>query len=202
MSNRGTLARVIGASLVLLVTLSPVPMAGANPGGEGDAADTRGKLDIAAIRHGHGGSPRVLAHRVITWEKWDSRVLGPGGKGDLDLIFSTRKNECAELMIRVVRRHGNLRAQIRSYDPLGCGPYDDSGGGSDFVKMDARVGRPSPRSVRIAFDRSELLPRWDDDYKWSVQTRWESDRCPNGTCYDSGPDEGRGMRGVVKHTLR
>ena len=194
--------RRIGATLAVLVVLSVAPIAGASRGGEGDRKDVRGRLDVAAMWHNHGAKRRVLAHRVITWANWNPRILGPGKRGELNFIFSTRKNSCAEYLVRVVRRHGKLQAQIRSYDPLGCGPYDDSGGGSDFVEMDARFSRPDDHSVRIAFDRSELLPRWDDDYKWSVQTRWHSDRCPNGTCYDSGPDEGQGMRGIVKHTLR
>jgi hypothetical protein len=202
LSGKVNLMRTISASLALAITLVSAPSAIADTDRAGDPDDIKGKLDIAAIHHGHGADVDTLTHRVTTHEGWKSRILGPGGKGELRLIFSTRKNACAEQAISIVRRKGRLIARIAFYDPLGCGPYDDSGGGSPYEKMNARVRRTDDRSVRLVFDRSELLPRWDDDYRWSAETRWQSERCSHRVCYDSGPDEAGGDRGILRHELR
>lgn len=164
-----------------------------------DADDTRGRLDVKQIRHGHGTRMGLLRHRIAMHGEWGTRVLRRKGAGELYLIFSTRGNNCAEQRVKIVKRDGELSAFIQAYDPVGCGRYDDSGAMSEYVALDAEIDRRRGRDIIVTFDKRDLRKKLDD-YSWSVMTILESQRC-NDSCIDYGPDDGKGVRGVLVHDL-
>lgn len=164
-----------------------------------DADDTSGRLDVRYIRHGHGTEMRLLRHRISTRGEWGNRLLRRKGAGRIYLLFSTSGNDCSELRMRVVRREGDLRASIQTYDPGGCGPNDDMGAQSNFQRVDAEIERRRGTDLIVTFPK-RVLGRSLDGYKWSVQTELKSRRCDR-RCIDFAPDEGDGRRGVLLHDL-
>jgi hypothetical protein len=164
-----------------------------------DPDDAPGRLDVRYIRHGHGTRMGLIRHRISTRAEWRNRLLRRKGAGNVFLIFSTTGGNCAELRMRIVRRSGELRAGIQSYDPIGCGPNDDFGGQSNFRRVDAEIERRRGTDLIVTFPKRELDPDLDE-YSWSVWTELRSRRCDR-RCTDYGPDEGDGRRGVLVHDL-
>ncbi|HEY7876042.1 MAG TPA: hypothetical protein VIG64_13075 [Actinomycetota bacterium] len=164
-----------------------------------DPDDTSGRLDVRYIRHGHGTEMRLLRHRISTRSEWRNRLLRRRGAGRIYLLFSTRRGDCAELRMRLARRNGELRAALQSYDPIGCGPYDDFGGQSNFQRVDAEIERRRGTDLIVTFPRREL-GRGVEEYKWSVWTELKSRRCER-RCTDFAPDEGGARHGVLLHDL-
>jgi hypothetical protein len=166
-----------------------------------DPNDVAGQLDIEDIRQAHGGRASNLRHRITTFEGWDDDVLADGGRGYIEFIFSTGGDSCAEKRVVVKQSGGKLKAFIQDFDPI-CG--DDSRAIGNPVRMRARIGRPDERTLVLSFDRSELGDLENDYYSWSARTKFKTKECSearNGVCIDSGPDSGRGKRGVLAHDL-
>ncbi len=190
-------SRLLMAFALALVAVPGIAVGDADLVRDGDDP---GRLDVRMIRHGHGTKMSLLRHRVVMRGEWGTRVLRRGGPGEIYLIFSTRGNDCAEMRVRIVKRDGELRAQIQGYDPVGCGPNDDSGGQSNFTRLrGAEIDRRRGQDVILTFPKKRL-GRNLDEYSWSAVTSLESRRC-DGECLDSAPDEGEGIRGVLLHDL-
>jgi hypothetical protein len=194
------IARRLLAALAALSVLASAGIAVADAGLARDPDDTPGRLDVRQIRHGHGHRMGLIRHRVAMQGEWGTRLLRRKGAGEIYLLFSTRGNDCAEQRVRIVKREGKLRAAIQAFDPVGCGPNDDSGGQSNFVRLRADIDRRRGRDIIVTFD-ADRLKKDLDDYTWSVMTTLESRRC-NDSCIDYAPDEAEGVRGVLLHDLR
>jgi hypothetical protein len=169
-----------------------------------DPRDTPGLLDVEDIRQAHGDRPAYLRHRITMFSAWDDRILGAGGDGDIEYIFSTGGDSCAEKRVLIESEGGKLKAFIQDFDPI-CGPNDDLRAIGEPVRMHAKIGRPDDRTIVLGFDRSELGDLENNYYSWSVRTKLKANECSdarNGLCIDSAPDSGRGKRGVLAHDLR
>lgn len=113
-------------------------------------------MDVRSLRNGHEG--QVLRHVVTTREGWSRSAFDRYGY--MYFIFSTRGDSCADYQAAVDTRNGKIRARWQSYDPLGCGEHDDSGGFSDFY---ARLEWEKPRDdrfvLKVPIDLLELPRR-------------------------------------------
>ena len=170
-----------------------------------DPRDTPGLLDVEDVRQAHGDRPAYLRHRITMFNSWNDDVLSARdrGEGDIQFVFSTGGDSCAEKRVLIERQDGKLKAFIQDFDPI-CGPGDDFRAIGNPVRMRAKIGRPDSRTIVLGFERRELGDLENDYYSWSVQTKFKSDSCSderNGLCIDSGPDSGRGKRGVLAHDL-
>jgi len=166
-----------------------------------DANDTSGRMDIRRVIHGHLDASTV-AHRVATYRRWRSRMLSAKGSGALSLIFSTEGNSCAEALVIVDLKDGRLRSRIRSYDPLGCGRGDDSGGFGEWRPIPQRPRRDNRRSITVFVPLDMLSKTELDQYRWSATTFFLQDGtpCSPHVCGDDAPDGGR-ERGLITHSL-
>ena len=158
----------------------------------GDPDDTRGRLDIRSVRHGHtkGGN---LKHRVSTYTEWHAKALAAGRHTSIDLWFSTdNEDRYAEFRATVDRIDGKLQACLGSYSE-----------GSDFASVGPcepiYLRRPNNRSVVVIFPPSMIGD--PDRYSWSGYTYYKNkdSRHCRRSCIDEAPDGTR--RGKVVHLL-
>jgi hypothetical protein len=129
-------------------------------------------------------------------------MLSENGSGGLSLIFSTEGDACAEALVIVDFKDGKLRSRIRSYDPLGCGPGDDSGGFGEWRAIPQRPRRDNRRSIVVFVPIGMLSKTELDQYRWSAHAFFLQDgtRCSPWVCEDDAPDGGR-LRGLITHSL-
>ena len=185
--------------LVLLCLFLSTP-ATADERSWSDPADTAGRLDIKSISHHHGASTDWVIHRVAMYEPWRNRIVRPHGDAWLGLWFSTRGDNCAEVQANVILRKGKLIGRIRTYDPLGCGRGDDSGGWGDWQRIPHDPRRPNRRTLIIPVPLEMLSEDSLDSYKWTASTNlWNENRCRD-ICWDDAPDNGD-EKGLLLHQL-
>jgi hypothetical protein len=128
-------------------------------------------------------------------------MLSAKGSGALSLMFSTEGNACAEAHVMVDFKDGRLRSRIQSYDPLGCGPNDDSGGFGEWRTISQRPHRDNRRSI-VVFVPLDMLSKTElDQYGWSASTYFLKQRTAcSDLCADDAPDGGY-ERGLMTHSL-
>ncbi len=129
-------------------------------------------------------------------------MLSAKGSAALSLVFSTGGNACAEAHVMVDFKDGRLRSRIQSYDPLGCGRHDDSGGFGEWRAIPQRPRRDNRRSI-VVFVPIDMLSKTElDQYRWSANTFFLQDGtpCSPRVCEDDAPDGGH-ERGLITHSL-
>ena len=180
------------SALVIVVMTIGVEGAAADHVRVHDANDTRGRLDIRAVAHGHRGDHSVT-HKLVTYGDWRPRIL-KGSRSYISFWFSTDGDKYAEFRATLDYRHGRLRACFGGYEE-----------GSDFGVVGpckkVSVRRPNRHSVVISLKDSFVGDH--DAYGWSAESYFgdtDSKRCPaRNPCSDYVPR--RLPRGAIVHEL-
>lgn len=132
-----------------------------------DPDDSPGRLDIAAVRHGHHLTPsgrRLIEHRVRTYEAWGRRTLEPFNSY-IRIALRHRPTD-QNWMIWISYHEGKLTAQVyEGFEPRW----------EQVAELPVR--RPNRRTVVVRFPRRLLngVSRYD----WVARTSYESSSCPD-----------------------
>jgi hypothetical protein len=182
--------QAITTILAVVILGTGVPAAG-DTARYRDPEDTVGRLDVAVLKHRHSTDGTMLKHVVRTREGWSKRQFRR--RGTLRLVFSLSGDSCAEAEVVVDVAHAKWRGRWRGYDPLGCGPEDDSGGWGEFYGR-IEVRKPAADRIVIGVPRRRFGSR---GYLWAVTTTWT---CKE-PCGDDAPDRENADRAVIRHRL-
>ena len=138
-----------------------------------DPDDSPGRFDIVAARHGHrttADGKRLLKHRVVTYETWESLTLA-------------RKN--TYFLFRFAGDFQDRTVRVTATDNGKLVAIMVAGKGRTIGKV--AVGRPDKHSLTIAFPR-RFLGESVHRYRWLVGSSYQAD--PRGTkCGPPGPDK-------------
>ena len=178
-------------AVAVVICLLGAP-ADSNEMGARDPNDTKGRLDVRLVRHGHTEAG-ALKHRLSTFGEWHGKALSDGRHSSIDFWFSTdREDRYAEFRATVDRIDGELQACLGSYaegsDFAGVGPCEP-----------IQFRRPNGRTVVIVFPAAMIGD--PDRYAWSGYTYYrneDSEHCRR-SCIDEAPDGAR--RGKIVHLL-
>ena len=173
----GRWVRVLAPFVAAIATVSLMSIvAGAHDTDFDDPNDTRGLLDVRAVRLAHQPGPPRWS--VITFPRWTIHQIWD--RGYVMVLIDTRDGQGPDfyLLVRSVGTalQGTLW-QIRSTGPdtyLGTVPVSKPGARSVTVEVGLR---------RLAFGPTRRF------YRWSVQTVFTSATCTN-TCQDRAPNPG------------
>lgn len=171
MRRRG---RLIGA--VLVAVLAGALPASANHTGQNDGNDTRGRLDLRAVRFDHPPGP--LEWTFITFQEWSPARLFD--RGFLVVELETRGDEAIDHLV-VVRSEGRELVgtlfRIRS-------------DGSQVEVARVKAGKGGKRTAWVSFALRKLsIGRSRTSYFWAAASTFTGAACPR-TCVDRAPDEG------------
>ena len=165
--------RAIVVSLIGIIVASAIPAAGDNRFVR-DPRDTKGRLDVRRLEHGHGpASPtgaRRVRHIVTMHRGWWKRRLRCGNgpcHGILNLEFSTDRDSDRERLIQVYVRDGRYTARIFAETEncvIQTGPCEQR---TEAIGR-ARVTRPSSRSISVSLPVRKLGQDLDL-YRWRIQ---------------------------------
>lgn len=138
-----------------------------------DPTDSQGRLDVAAVGHGHRDGR--LAHRVKMHDPWKSNLLS-GKRKWIALWISTNDTaDSPEGFERLIWIH-------YSHDRLTAGIYRQKADESGFhiryrLIRKIPVHRPNRRTARVTFNPN-LLGRDVSKYRWFAQTGWQVRKGP------------------------
>ena len=174
-------ARVLAPFVAAIATVGLLGIvAGAHDTDFDDPNDTRGLLDVSAVRLAHQPGPPRWS--VITFPRWTIQRIWD--RGYAMVLLDTRAGHGPDfyLLMRSVGSalQGTLW-QIRSTGPdsyLGTVPVAKPGARSVTVEVGLR---------RLGFDPGRRF------YRWTVQTVFTSDTCPK-TCQDRAPNAGQKLQ--------
>lgn len=181
MTSRG---RVRGALVGLLAVgaLFAAETALADTRGVVDGNDRPGPLDIRAAGHGHAGS--VVTHRITTFSRWGTRLLGPNTANLFALEISTDADAALERVVLIFSGNGRMRARV----------YRLQSGRLVFVGS-ASASKTNARTVRVKIRRSLLgNPR---GYRWDAHSQYQAAGACRDFCIDKAPNSGRVLHDIT-----
>lgn len=184
---------LIGIATILFALLLATTPAFAHSRTTLDQDDTAGPLDTVAakLKHEEKGVDG-LTLRLITYEKWESDILG-GGRQFISFEFNLDADSVIERCLVVTKQEVEPGAfALRGDVYKSCKYFDDERVGSTSL-----VTRPDQHSVKVRVRKRLLVPRASGAYKWRAATSFEeqdqSSSCPTpephgdggyGTCND------------------
>ena len=149
-------------------------VAGANDTDVTDPNDTKGKLDVRAVRLDH--DTKTPRWTIVTGSRWTNREMWD--RGFIEVLLDTRRDEAAEYYLLVRTNRASLEGSLWRLQRVGPDSYLGA----------LRVSRPSRRSasVEVQLRRLEFGDQ-RDFYRWWVHTVITSTVCPR-TCHDVAPN--------------
>jgi hypothetical protein len=158
---------LLGALLFILVPVG----AQADQVRHRDPRDTRGRLDIRRIAHGHEGG-HAVTHSISMYRAFSSRLLQRPSNRLVLWLWESEDDDWVRVII-VRWRDGRLRAPIW---------------GDDGRVGNARVTRPNRRTVSVAVNLRHLGEGEQTGYYWGVESFFANRNACRHGCVDRAPN--------------
>jgi hypothetical protein len=155
-----------------------------------DRNDTRGKVDISAVRGAHNRVRDQLVHSIRAYDAFAPLDLrntnGPPGAICVNIWTTRTPGETLpnyEVCVTSDRKAQRFEGTINRF-----------GRGASVRRVGtARLERPSSKQLRIRFDPDRI--RRPESYRWSVQATTHGGACRSPTgCEDLAPNTPRTVR--------
>jgi hypothetical protein len=157
-------------AIVLAACLAVMFAPTARAAGTDDPDDTAGRLDIKYLG-AHIVSDR-LEFEVSMYRQWPNRLVRED-RGSVNLLFNTRGDGAADLILAAERRMGRWIGRL-------CPAK--GGGGGEIVRacQKAKVWRSEAESIEFSVARDQILKDGADSYVWRAKTKLRfAEGCPD-----------------------
>jgi hypothetical protein len=173
---RRRVLRIVAPFVAGLVTVAVMALgAGAHDTDLTDRNDSRGRLDVRAVRLNHQGRPPFWT--IVTFGEWGTAEMWD--RGYLLILLDTRESPAADfyVLIRSVR----VALEGTLWRARAVGP-DTYVGSVPVRRLSRRSASATVGLSRLTFGEKRSF------YRWWVQTLFTSDACPR-TCHDRAPNK-------------